>query len=116
MLYKGIQIRTELRPGDIGYVTYLHGSLYSSEYDYGISFEAYVAQGLYEFYKNYDADRDRVWVCEKAGAMVGFLLLMHREENVAQLRYFILTPEVRGIGLGNKLMERLHAFLLMDNA
>ncbi|HYE54504.1 MAG TPA: GNAT family N-acetyltransferase, partial [Chitinophagaceae bacterium] len=38
-----ISIRTTLKPGDIGYVTYLHGHLYQQEYQYGISFEAYVA-------------------------------------------------------------------------
>ena len=34
-----IIIRTELKPGDIGYVIYLHGYLYKMEYDYGIGFE-----------------------------------------------------------------------------
>lgn len=111
MQYKGINIRTELRPGDIGYITHLHGHLYSQEYNYGISFEAYVAQGLYEFYQNYNASRDRVWICEKDNSIVGFLLLMHRGPGVAQLRYFILTPEVRGLGLGNKLMELYMEFL-----
>ena len=34
-----ISIRTELKPGDIGYVIYLHGDLYQREYGYGIQFE-----------------------------------------------------------------------------
>jgi peptidyl-dipeptidase Dcp len=100
-----IVIRTELRPGDIGYVIHLHGRLYKEEYNYGIAFEAYVAQGMYEFYQQYDPARDRVWICEHRNKIVGFLLLMHRDGNVAQLRYFILEPEYRGIGLGKKLME-----------
>ena len=33
-----ITIRTALRPGDFGYVTYRHGALYAEEYGYGISF------------------------------------------------------------------------------
>src|SRR6266571_3486111 len=49
-----IKIRNDLRPGDLGYVAHLHGLLYGAEYGYGISFEMYVAEGLYEFYKNYD--------------------------------------------------------------
>jgi ribosomal protein S18 acetylase RimI-like enzyme len=100
-----IHIRTELKAGDIGYVIYLHGWLYQKEYGYGLSFEAYVAQGLYEFYKNYDAQKDAVWICEHEDRIVGFLLLMHRKSNAAQLRYFLLLPEYRSVGLGKRLMD-----------
>jgi len=99
-----IYIRTELKPGDIGYVIYLHGRLYNEEYNYGIGFETYVAAGLAEFYQQFDAQKDGVWICEHKNKIVGFLLLMHRGD-VAQLRYFILKPRYRGIGLGNKLMH-----------
>lgn len=105
-----ISIRTELRPGDIGYVIYLHGRLYKLEYDYGIGFESYVAAGLHEFCQQYNPDRSRVWVCEHKGEIVGFLLLMDRG-TTAQLRYFIIDPCYRGIGLGNRLMELYMDFL-----
>lgn len=106
-----VTIRTALRPGDIGYVTYLHGRLYKTECDYGPGFEAYVAQGLAEFCKQYDPTRDRVWICEHRERIVGFLLLMHRDKETAQLRYFILEPEYRGIGLGKRLMDLYMAYL-----
>lgn len=106
-----IKIRTELRPGDLGYVVYRHGKLYGEEYNYGISFETYVAWGIYEFYKNYDPEKDRVWICECNETIVGFLLLMHRENDAAQLRYFYLEPAYRGIGLGKKMMELYMDFL-----
>jgi len=106
-----IKIRTELKAGDIGYVTYLHGKLYSEEYGYGISFESYVAEGFHKFYKDYDPDIDRVWVCEHNNKIIGFLLLMHNEPGSAQLRYFILEPRYRGIGLGKKLMQLYMDFL-----
>ncbi|MEO5562295.1 MAG: GNAT family N-acetyltransferase [Chitinophagaceae bacterium] len=105
-----ISIRTELRPGDIGYVIYMHGHLYQKEYGYGIAFESYVAAGLHEFYQNYDAKKDRVWICEHKEKIVGFLLLMHRGE-AAQLRYFILDPAYRSLGLGKKLVTLYMAFL-----
>ncbi|WP_315824336.1 GNAT family N-acetyltransferase [Paraflavitalea speifideaquila] len=94
-----IHIRTTLQPGDIGYITYLHGWIYSKENNYGIAFESYVAVGLAEFYQQYDVTRDRVWICEHQDKIVGFLLLMHRGD-AAQLRYFVLHPGYRGIGLG----------------
>jgi peptidyl-dipeptidase Dcp len=105
-----ILIRTELRPGDIGYVIYLHGSLYGKEYGYGIQFESYVAKGLCEFYEKYDPQRNRVWICEHNDRIIGFLLLMDRGE-AAQLRYFLIEPEYRGIGLGTKLLNLYMDFL-----
>jgi ribosomal protein S18 acetylase RimI-like enzyme len=106
-----ITIRTHIQPGDLGYVIHRHGKLYADEYNYGVSFETYVGAGMHEFYKNYDAEKDRAWICEHAGKIVGFLLLMHRENATAQLRYFYLEPEYRGIGLGKKLMECFMDFL-----
>jgi N-acetylglutamate synthase-like GNAT family acetyltransferase len=106
-----ITIRTALRPGDLGYIIYLHGSLYSKEYQYGIEFESYVAQGLAEFYQQYDQAKNRVWICEYKNEIIGFMLLMNRGAS-AQLRYFIITPSFRGIGLGKKLMDLFMAFLL----
>ena len=105
-----ISIRSELRPGDIGYVTYMHGALYHREYHYGLQFENYVAKGLCEFYEQYDPGRNRIWACEYNQRMIGFLLLMDRGR-AAQLRYFLIEPEYRGIGLGSKLMNLYMDFL-----
>jgi GNAT superfamily N-acetyltransferase len=105
-----ISIRTNLLPGDIGYVTYMHGRLYSREYNYGLQFESYVAKGLCEFHEKYNPERSRIWACEHHDRMIGFLLLMDRGE-AAQLRYFLIEPEYRGIGLGSKLINLYMDFL-----
>lgn len=105
-----ISIRTDLRPGDLGYVMFQHGVLYSREYNFGLSFDNYVAKGLSEFYEQYDPKRSRVWVCEHDDRRVGFLLLMDRGD-AAQLRYFLIEPDYRGIGLGSKLMNLYMDFL-----
>ena len=105
-----ISIRTQLQPGDIGYVTYMHGALYSKEYDYGLQFESYVARGLCEFYEKYNPHRNRIWACEHRDRTIGFLLLMDRGES-AQLRYFLIEPEYRSLGLGSKLLSLYMDFL-----
>lgn len=110
-----ITIRHDLRPGDLGYVIYLHGVLYEEEYSYGLAFEHYVAGGLFEFYSNYDPAKDRVWIAEYRKEIVGFLLLMHRDNSTAQLRYFIIKPGFRGIGLGRKMMDEYMMFLKSCN-
>jgi ribosomal protein S18 acetylase RimI-like enzyme len=103
-----IGIRHTFRTGDIGYIIYLHGNLYAAEYNHGIEFETYVAEGLLEFYKRFDPQKDRIWICEHNHKIIGFLLLMHRGDTprrTAQLRYFLIHPDYRGIGLGKKLMN-----------
>jgi len=106
-----IVIRNELAPGDLGTVIHLHGLLYAREYGYQTCFESYVALAVHELYQRFDPERDRVWLCEHDGKMVGSLFLMHREVGAAQLRFFLIRPEYRGIGLGKLLMERFMASL-----
>ena len=105
-----ISIRTTLKAGDLGYITYLHGSMYSSEYGYGISFEAYVGKTLAEFYEQFNPANNRIWICEHQGKIVGCIALMNRGDE-AQLRYFLVLPEYRGIGLGKKLMSMWMDFM-----
>jgi peptidyl-dipeptidase Dcp len=42
--------------------------------------------------------------------MIGFLAAVDRGDNL-QLRYFILLPEYRGIGLGKTLMDEFMAWM-----
>ena len=124
IILSDIQIRTFLKAGDLGYVTYLHGKIYIEEYQFGTGIETYVARGLSDFYDSYNPERERVWICEYAGRVIGSMMLLDRG-TAAQLRYFILEKEFRGIGLGKKLMsafmDALHqigyksAYLLTTN-
>ncbi len=108
--FKNIDIRTEFRPGDLGYLVYLHGKLYYEEYGYGLPFESYVASSLHEFYEEYNPEKERAWICEHDNQMIGFLSLKNRGA-VAQLRYFILLPVYRGMGLGSYLMQLYMDFM-----
>ncbi len=105
-----ITISNELQPGDLGYIIHLHGRIYKEECNYGLPFEAYVASSLLEFYEKYDPKNNRVWICRHEGKMIGCMMLMNRGD-AAQLRYFILEPPYRGIGLGKKLMALYMEFL-----
>jgi peptidyl-dipeptidase Dcp len=105
-----IIIRSDIKPGDLGYVIYRHGAMYAKEYNHGVSFEVYVAEGICEFYNHYNFAKDRVWFCEHNNKIIGSLFLQHRENNTAQLRYFYLEKEYRGLGLGKLLMNRYIEF------
>jgi ribosomal protein S18 acetylase RimI-like enzyme len=105
-----VKVRNILKPGDLGSIAAIHGKLYADECGYGLNFEAYVLKGLSEFAQNFDSTKDQVWICECDGRIVGCLFAQHRP-NAVQLRYFILLPEFRGMGLGKKLMTEFINFI-----
>ncbi len=104
LLPANVRFRNQLKPGDIGYITYLHGILYAQEYGWDYTFETYVAVPLAEFAKEHN-DRERIWIVEKDGHIAGSVAIVEASLSKAQLRWMLLTPELRGVGLGRYLVE-----------
>lgn len=105
----GVIIRHHLKPGDIGYITYLHGVLYSNELGWDYTFEAYVAGPLAEFARCGN-DRERIWIVERDGTVAGSIAIVRASSEHAQLRWFLLHPNLRGLGIGRALMDRAVGF------
>jgi len=99
-----VSIRHDLRPGDVGYITYLHGTLYAPEQGWDHTFDAYVAIPLAEFAKS-QSSQERIWIVERQGRINGSAAIVKLSENEAQLRWLLLHPDVRGRGLGRRLVE-----------
>ena len=104
-----ISIRNDLKPGDVGYITYMHGILYAPEQGWDYTFDGYVAIPLSDFAKSHSS-RERIWIAEKEGMIVGSVAIVKFSEKVAQLRWLLLDPEVRGKGLGRRLVEEALSF------
>jgi DNA-binding MarR family transcriptional regulator/predicted GNAT family N-acyltransferase len=100
-----VAIRCDLRPGDVGYLIYLHGRLYAKECGYNHLFEGYVCKTFYELYQSYDPQKDRFWLAEAGGNIIGSIAVVGHSGTRAQLRYFLVSPEYRGTGLGTKLFS-----------
>lgn len=105
----GITIRHEIKPGDIGYIIYLHGHLYDKEFVYDSSFEAYVGKYLAEFASSIK-DREKLWIIEKNNEILGSMAIVEHTNTEAQLRWLLLHPDIRGKGLGKQLMDDAIAF------
>jgi GNAT superfamily N-acetyltransferase len=100
---QGITIRHEIRPGDLGMVTHLHGVHYAREWGLDTTFEPYVARLMSEFVLA-GPSAGRLWLAERGDRLVGCVALVNVEPGVGQLRWFLVTPEGRGTGLGHQLL------------
>lgn len=102
-------VRTDLQPGDVENIISLHAELYAREYGFNEMFTEYVAEHLRQF-AHARTERDRIWLAESNGRLVGCIAIVAASPAEAQLRWFLVSPEARGQGLGNQLLGEAVSF------
>ncbi|MGD0031710.1 bifunctional helix-turn-helix transcriptional regulator/GNAT family N-acetyltransferase [Paenibacillus illinoisensis] len=102
---RSIEVRTELKPGDVGALIHLHGWVYAKECGYNHIFEGYVCKTFYDLLQTYNPDKDRFWISECDNEIVGCIAVIEHPGQRAQIRWFILHPDYRGMGIGKKLIR-----------
>lgn len=98
----------EYRPGDEKYVADAHARIYKKEYNWGSAFSNYAGHIAYAYAEIGSTLGEQLWIAEADGKCVGCIMLCRTEEdNVGQLRLFLVEKAYRGQGIGKALTDAL---------
>ena len=101
-------IRRELRSGDLGAIIEHHGRTYAREYGVDSSFEAHVAAAVARAaLRGFPRETEGIWIVERDSRHAGSIAMTDEGDGVACIRFFVLDAELRGRGLGRRLLEEL---------
>jgi DNA-binding MarR family transcriptional regulator/GNAT superfamily N-acetyltransferase len=102
-----------LRPpnsGDLGWIVHRQGALYAEEWGYNEEFEALAAQIVADYVRHLRPAKERCWVAEKDGEVVGCVFLVRASNTLAKLRLLYVEPSARGLGIGGRLIDECVRF------
>ncbi|MBL8332689.1 MAG: GNAT family N-acetyltransferase [Rubrivivax sp.] len=96
--------------GDLGWIISRQARLYADEYGWDARFEGLLAEITGRFVAGFKPGRERCWVAERDGAVVGAVFLVCKDEQTAQLRMLYVERSARGLGLGRTLVDECLRF------
>lgn len=96
--------------GDMGWITYRHAMTVAQDFGWGEAFEAVVGEITAQFIKSYDSKRERCFIAERNGEIIGCVLLVNAGNGDAKLRLLFVEPHARGLGLATRLVEEAVRF------
>ncbi|HVG03894.1 MAG TPA: GNAT family N-acetyltransferase [Burkholderiaceae bacterium] len=93
-------------PGGLAASCALQTHYYSLHHGFGAIFEAGRLADVGAFLDRYDSSRDGVWLLVDGGRVHGSIVIDAGDrQDAAQLRWFIVSDELRGHQLGQRLMQ-----------
>jgi DNA-binding MarR family transcriptional regulator/N-acetylglutamate synthase-like GNAT family acetyltransferase len=98
------------RLGDIGWIAHRQALLYAQEYGWNQDYEILAAEILAGIAKTFDPNRERSWIAERAGSVVGSVFVVRGSDTVAKLRLLYVEPAARGLRLGRRLVDECVGF------
>ncbi|MDV2682898.1 GNAT family N-acetyltransferase [Alkalihalophilus lindianensis] len=89
---------------DKDYIINSHYQVFNREFQYDLSFKAFIAKRVEEIVTRSDS-KEQIWIVEVDGKQKGSICLMKKDEETAQLGLFLVEPTLRGAGYGQQLIE-----------
>jgi ribosomal protein S18 acetylase RimI-like enzyme len=106
-----VTVRGELRPGDLEAIVAHHRRIYAEEYGVDSRFGDFVAASVARAAeRGFPREREAIRIVELDGEHAGSIGLSDEGNGEAAIRWVVLSPEVRGNGLGRRLLGEMLTF------
>lgn len=91
---------------DVDYVIKGHHMMYETEYGLTTDvWKSYVEDAVYDFIDHFDKEKECMLILHHDRAAMGSAAIRHADDNNAQFRFFLIEPELRGMGAGHLLFD-----------
>ncbi|MFZ6639101.1 bifunctional helix-turn-helix transcriptional regulator/GNAT family N-acetyltransferase [Undibacterium sp. TC4M20W] len=107
-----ISIQCGYHPGVLGRAVEMHARYYARTSGFWHFFEAKVASGMAGFIGRLDTPCNQLWSAVSEGKVVATIAIDGEDlgDNIAHLRWFIVDDELRGSGMGRRLLSAAVSF------
>ncbi|MFD1739423.1 GNAT family N-acetyltransferase [Bacillus salitolerans] len=102
---KGDNMIRSYRLEDKDYIVNSHYDLYNKEFGYDLSFRDFVEQSVRGFIERANSD-ENIFILEIDERQSGSVSIKRVNDTTAQLGLFLVEPNVRGTGYGQRLVEK----------
>lgn len=111
-LSANVNIATGYVPTIIGRIVEMIQPHMSKNYGFGSEFELRIARDLVDFVSRLLSPHNEMWRADLGGCIVGSIAIDGEDlpEGIAHLRWFVVSEEVRGSGIGNSLVSQAIEF------
>ena len=98
-------------PGIVGDIVSLHARYYNQQAGFGAFFESKLAVELGEFVSRLPNRQNQIWHISHSGRIAGSIAInggngVDDGNDCAQLRWFIVSDDLRGRGAGGQLLKK----------
>ena len=101
---------TPYTAADRSWLVARHAELYARDEGFDASFGVLVEEILRAFEAGHDPVRERGWIAREGAARLGSIFCVRQDDTTAKLRLFLLLPEARGKGLGQRMLDTCMGF------